>query len=87
MAGYDDDFFTTSCCDRCGESLVGHARTMSWFTEETICTSGKGKRHSCQFLEERIKTAITERGENTRDYEGCGYLPTATPAKDFIVKD
>ena len=81
---YGDDFFNRATCERCGCSLTGHARTMSWFTEETICTSGNGKRNSCQFQEEKIKQAIKDRGEDTRDYEGCGYLPTISPAKDFI---
>ena len=84
MSGYDDNFFHQTHCDRCGKSLSGHARTMSWFTEDTICTNGP---NSCQHQEEKIKSAIKERGEDTRSYEGCGYIPTANNAKDFIEKD
>ena len=82
--GYDDNFFGQTHCDRCGKSLKGHARTMSWFTEDTICTSGL---INCQLQEVKIKKAISERGEDTRDYEGCGFIPTVLPAKDFIVKN
>ena len=81
MSQYGDDFFSRATCERCGKSLKGHARTMSWFTEETICTSGY---HSCQFKEEKIKQALRDRGEDTRDYEGCGYIPTIDNAKHFI---
>ena len=84
MSQYGDDFFRRTTCERCGESLSGHARTMSWFTEETICTSGRGKHLSCASKEDKIKQALRERGENPRDYEGCGYIPTVQPAKAFI---
>lgn len=84
MGQYDDDFFSRATCERCGKSLAGRSRTMSWFTEETICTDGP---NSCQHQEEKIKSAIRERGESTRDYEGCGYIPTANNVKDFIEKD
>jgi len=82
--GYDDKFFSTPKCDRCGSFLEGQARTMSWFNEDTICTGGS---NSCQFKEEKIKTAIRNRGEDTRNYEGCGYLPTVNNSKDFITEE
>ena len=84
MGQYDDEFFGRSTCERCGCSLKGHARIMSWFTEETICTSGHGKRDSCQHQEEKIKQALRDSGKNPRDYEGCGYIPTIDNAKHFI---
>jgi hypothetical protein len=59
---------------------------MSWFTEETICTSGRGKHLSCESKEYKIKQALRDRGEDPRDYEGCGYVPTVDNAKDFIME-
>lgn len=87
MSQYGDDFFRRTTCERCGESLSGHARTMSWFTEETICTSGRGKYMSCEQKEYKIKQALRDRGLDPRKYEGCGYIPTVINSKDFIEKD
>jgi len=60
-----DKFFSQSNCDRCGNSLT--ARTMSWFTEETICMD-------CSKKEAEIKTALRNAGDS-RAMEGCEYLP------------
>ena len=58
-----DKFFEKQNCDRCGTKL--NARTMSWFTEETICLN-------CSESEAEIKKQLPESG---RHFEGCGYLP------------
>ena len=59
-----DTFFTQENCDRCSAKLT--ARTMSWFTDETIC-------FDCSTAELKIKTELKNNGHN--DMEGCGYIP------------
>ena len=61
-----DDFFKKENCDRCGNNL--NIRTMSWFTDETICSV-------CSDKEDRIKQQMRMKGLNPDDYEGCGYIP------------
>ena len=67
-----DQFFDQSNCDRCGGSL--EIRTMSWFTEETICPD-------CSDKEDVMKRDMRERGLNPDDYEGCGYIPEGGKGK------
>lgn len=61
-----DNFFNKKGCDRCGGNLS--SRTMSWFTDETICME-------CSNKESEIKRKLKEQGKDSRDYEGCGYIP------------
>ena len=58
-----DKFFITTHCDRCGSQLKG-VRTMSWFTDETICREC----HEKELVIRRSLKADTK-------YEGCGYIP------------
>ena len=44
---------------------------MSWFNEDTICMD-------CSDKEEKIKEKIWDKGEDPRDYEGCGKVPQLT---------
>ena len=60
-----DSFFTKAKCDRCGSNLV--VRTMSWFTEETICIK-------CSAKEDKVKAALRAKGIKDA-MEGCGYVP------------
>lgn len=64
--GLKDMFFDRTRCDRCRGDLT--VRTMSWFTEETICGT-------CSDKERKIKDALKEQGKDPRDYEGCGHVP------------
>ena len=59
-----DDFFTKTNCDRCNKPLT--SRTMSWFTEDTICMT-------CSAKESEIKTQLVIDGKGTM--EGCGFVP------------
>ncbi len=59
----DDKFFTQKYCDRCNAIL--HSRTMSWFTDETLCMD-------CSIDESNIKRKLPDNGKT---YEGCGYIP------------
>jgi hypothetical protein len=59
-----DRFFTQTHCDRCGGSLK-RGRTMSWFTDDTICMT-------CADEERELRERLPNRG---RDLEGCGYVP------------
>ncbi|MBX3045202.1 MAG: hypothetical protein KIT33_10310 [Candidatus Kapabacteria bacterium] len=59
-----DEFFSKVNCDRCGSELK--TRTMSWFTDETICMD-------CSSSEDNLKKCLPDNGKG---YEGCGYLPT-----------
>lgn len=83
-----DPFFSGDTCQRCGCALAQTSFNgrkmfmMSWFTTERICVGIK----SCQEKETEIKSALFDRGEDPFDYEGCGYVPTAKPAVDFIKK-
>ena len=64
----EDTFFSQRNCDRCGAVL--NLRTMSFFTEETICSD-------CSEKEAKIRNRIEEE-EGPRaslKYEGCGYVP------------
>ena len=69
-----ETFFHQDSCDRCGTSLDvrsgNHAggRVMSWFTDQTICMG-------CADAEMTIKKKLLEFGYDTKDYEGCGYVP------------
>jgi predicted nucleic acid-binding Zn ribbon protein len=58
-----DEFFNKTNCDRCGEKLI--VRTLSWFTEETICKN-------CSAIEDEIKKQLPDGGAS---FEGCGYVP------------
>ena len=80
LGGYHDlaplrrsgaDFFTKENCDRCNASLEGAARTMSWFTTETICLA-------CSVAEDAIKMRMREKGMDPAKYEGCGYVPNVS---------
>jgi hypothetical protein len=51
----EDRFFTQPNCDRCGGDLRG-GRTMSWFTQETICMG-------CSDKERDIKRQLREAGQ------------------------
>lgn len=66
-----DPFFEATACDRCHRELNG-ARTMSWFTTETICMS-------CKSDESEIKRAFIEAGRGSM--EGCGYVPDVNTLK------
>jgi hypothetical protein len=59
----NDTFFIKKNCDRCNSEIK--VRTMSWFTNETICIE-------CSIAETEIKRRLPDNGKN---YEGCGYLP------------
>ena len=61
-----DTFFSQKDCDRCGAPLG--ARTMSWFTVETVCTE-------CARNESDLKSRLRAAGLDTDKLEGCGYLP------------
>jgi len=62
-----DTFFNQEHCDRCENKLV--ARTMSWFTNETICMD-------CSIKEKKLRKRMREAGLNDLFFEGCGYIPT-----------
>jgi len=62
-----DRFYTTKTCDRC-KKQIGMVRTMSWFTEDCICST-------CHKEETNLKTELNKRGINTSALEGCGYVP------------
>ena len=62
----NDPFFNKRKCDRCGGEL--HIRTMSWFTEECICSE-------CHDKEAQLKRKLREQGVDTNKLEGCGYIP------------
>ena len=68
-----DPFFTQDHCDRCGSKKM-QARTMSWFTNETICME-------CKRKETELNKELREQGENPAKYEGCGYIPKTGEVK------
>jgi len=70
----NDKFFAKNNCDRCGNSLS--ARTMSWFTKETICMT-------CSDREQEIKKTLRDQGHKEA-MEGCGYVPHI-PGMDFFA--
>lgn len=61
---FKDTFYTKKNCDRCKGSLK--IRTISWFTEETICAN-------CSAEEKMISSKLRAQGKS--DHEGCGYIP------------
>lgn len=61
-----DRFFDLERCERCGGDLK--IRTMSWFTDQTICLK-------CSDKETEIKKKLREAGLNPDQYEGIGYVP------------
>lgn len=63
-----DTFFSTENCDRCGGSLKGQFRKMSWFTKDCLC-------QNCSKEEMRIKKVLEDKGVDTRSLEGCGQCP------------
>ena len=60
-----DRLFDATHCERCHADLSNTARTMSWFTEETICST-------CSDVESMIRKQLPNYG---CDHEGCGYVP------------
>ena len=62
-----DCFFTKTRCDRCHNFLTA-GRTMSWFTEETICMD-------CSIKEDEIKQNMRIENIDPSQYEGCGSIP------------
>jgi hypothetical protein len=65
-----DTFFSQENCDRCSAPLK--TRTMSWFTDETICTQ-------CSEQESALKSQLRESGVDPDSLEGCGYVPRPGP--------
>jgi len=65
------EFFTTKQCGRCANDLT--IRTMSWFTDETICMD-------CSIVESHIKSALREAGYPEAK-EACGYVPDISKIK------
>jgi len=63
-----DKFFTQPNCDRCTTTLAGQSRTMSWFTEECLCTV-------CSNKEKFLRQELEAEGHNCIELEGCGYIP------------
>lgn len=61
-----DEFFGKRACDRCGGLL--RVRTMSWFTQETICGI-------CSEKEMAIRKRLRAQGKDPADYENCGRVP------------
>lgn len=70
----NDQFFTQSNCDRCGSSLEGGSRKMSWFTEECLC-------ESCSSKESHLRDELEANGVDTSELEGCGEMPTKSGGK------
>ena len=68
-----DEFFRKQRCDRCGGSL--RVRTMSWFTQETICGD-------CSTKELQLRKTMRKQGDDPDKYEGCGYIPKLKPEED-----
>lgn len=64
-----DRFFTQTNCDRCESQLVASHRTMSWFTEETLCVV-------CCEKETYLKNQLIKKQVDIRKLEGCGYIPS-----------
>lgn len=60
-----DRLFDATHCERCNKDLRNTSRTMSWFTEETICGD-------CSIKEREIRHQLPNKGY---DHEGCGYIP------------
>lgn len=64
-------FFTQTDCDRCGGNLKSSTRTMSWFTEDTLCMV-------CFEKEVYLKNQLLRNNIDIQKLEGCGYLPAIT---------
>ena len=62
-----DPFFHEEYCQRCRHHLRG-GRTVSWFTEETICME-------CSEREDELKKQLRKEGRDTDALEGCGHVP------------
>lgn len=60
----EDKFFSQTNCDRCHKPLL--ERTMSWFTDQTICGD-------CSHIEKNIRKELKAAGKD--DMEGCGFIP------------
>jgi hypothetical protein len=71
----NDEFFIKEFCDRCGNGLI--ARTMSWFTTETICIP-------CAGDERNIRRCLPNMG---KDFEDCGYIPKTVGEADINQKE
>jgi hypothetical protein len=69
-----DRFFDAKVCERCGGGL--EARTMSWFTDETICMD-------CSMREAELKNRMRCRGLDPSAYEGCGPEALAKVKRDL----
>ena len=69
-----DKFFEQTTCDRCGEWL--NSRTMSWFNDQTIGDK-------CSLAERKLRGELSNRGYDTRGFEGCGFIPDL---KDYPQK-
>ena len=76
-----DRLLDANCCERCGESLEGKGRMMSWFTEETICANGE---NNCSAKESEIKRKLREQGKSS--HEGCGFIPIVENSARFAVE-
>ena len=63
-----ETFFSQDKCDRCRSALA--VRTMSWFTDETICGG-------CSQGEAGLKRRLRQAGIDPDALEGCGCVPTA----------
>jgi len=67
ISRFEVNFYNKPKCDRCGASLIGKKRILSWFTDETICVD------NCHEHEQIVKEELRKKGDD--DHEGCGYLP------------
>lgn len=67
-----DEFFSKQNCDRCGNTLT--IRTMSWFTDECICSV-------CSSKESALKQKLEKNGIDTAELEGCGFVPKEDGSK------
>jgi hypothetical protein len=71
----NDPFFTKKVCDRCPEDLS--IRRQSWFNDDVLCLK-------CSNKEDDIKKKLTQQGKNTKDFEGCGFIPNVENSSRFI---
>jgi recombinational DNA repair protein (RecF pathway) len=61
----NQEFLSKTHCDRCGTKLG--AFTLSWFTEEVICSD-------CMDKEGGLRAVLRDKGFS-KAMEGCGYIP------------
>lgn len=54
---------------------------MSWFTEETLCSSGD---NNCIHKETLIKQKLREQGKPS--HEGCGFIPIVENSARFAAE-